>query len=205
MPSGPKSQVPESVRCDLCRRVAGRPKPYRIFVRDVPLADKGLDLTTLDTAAIKVTPDFRPEDYRVCERCERRRAIFLAVSLTMMAGWIWLAIESRGPLFPLAGLAIIVGFAIVSNRFLPVQRLVRRIRRAHLSALRTKNPDERFRIDTRTEGAFRMQQGTDRPARIVKRCGACKAEVPASSKVGDNCPHCGVRWGWEDKEPREAP
>jgi predicted RNA-binding Zn-ribbon protein involved in translation (DUF1610 family) len=49
-----------------------------------------------------------------------------------------------------------------------------------------------------------MRQGTDVMTRTVKRCGACKAEVPASSKVGDNCPHCGVRWGWEDKEERQA-
>ncbi len=30
-------------------------------------------------------------------------------------------------------------------------------------------------------------------------CGSCKKSVPASSKVGDRCPHCGVRWGYENK------
>jgi tRNA(Ile2) C34 agmatinyltransferase TiaS len=28
-------------------------------------------------------------------------------------------------------------------------------------------------------------------------CGSCKKAVSASSQVGDRCPHCGVRWGYE--------
>lgn len=204
MPSGAESQTSEVIRCDLCRRASAHPKLYRIFVRDVPLADKGRELTTLDTAAIKETPDFRPEDSRICENCERRRYFFLAVSLAMLAGWIWMAFESRGPGLPLIGLAVIFAYALIGSRFLPVQRLVRRIRRSHLAVLRGKSPEERFRVDTLTEGAFRMRQDVNIMTRTVKRCGACKAEVPASSKVGDSCPHCGVRWGWEDKEERRA-
>ncbi len=204
MPSAPNGREPESVRCDLCRLVTDHPKLYRIFVRDVPLADKGLDFTTLDTAAIKQAHDFRPEDYRVCARCERRRAVFLGISLGMLAGWIWLAIESRSPLFPMIGLAVLFAYMLANSRFLPVQRLVRRIKREHSAALSKEHPGERFRIDTLTEDAFRMRQGTGLPPRIVKRCGACKAEVPASSKVGEHCPHCGVRWGWEDKEERRS-
>ena len=39
---------------------------------------------------------------------------------------------------------------------------------------------------------------------VEKRCTACNNEVPVSSKVGDTCPHCGVRWGseWDDKHGR---
>jgi hypothetical protein len=204
MPSGPKGQGPETVRCELCGRGANHPKLYTIFVRAVPIAEKDLSLTTLDTAAITQEKGFRPEDYRVCERCERRRFIFLAAALALLAGWIWMAVESDGPLFPLIGFIVILAFSAMSSRSLPVQRLVRRIKRERLAALRKEDPENRFRIETLTESAYRMRQGTFLPDRIVKRCGACKAEVPASSKVGDNCPHCGVRWGWEDKQPGAA-
>ena len=34
---------------------------------------------------------------------------------------------------------------------------------------------------------------------ISKRCGACGEGVANTSKVGDICPHCGVRWGYETK------
>lgn len=33
--------------------------------------------------------------------------------------------------------------------------------------------------------------------RTEKNCSSCKAVVPLSSKVGDTCPHCRVRWGAE--------
>jgi competence protein ComGC len=32
---------------------------------------------------------------------------------------------------------------------------------------------------------------------ISKSCGACGQQVSNSSAVGDTCPHCGVRWGYE--------
>ncbi|MEW6076653.1 MAG: hypothetical protein AB1724_02445 [Thermodesulfobacteriota bacterium] len=32
---------------------------------------------------------------------------------------------------------------------------------------------------------------------ISKSCSACGNRVSNSSKVGDTCPHCGVRWGYE--------
>jgi hypothetical protein len=32
---------------------------------------------------------------------------------------------------------------------------------------------------------------------VSKSCGSCGRGVPSSSKVGDTCPHCGVRWGYE--------
>jgi hypothetical protein len=31
-----------------------------------------------------------------------------------------------------------------------------------------------------------------------KSCGSCRGAVSASSKIGDICPHCGVRWGYEN-------
>ena len=33
---------------------------------------------------------------------------------------------------------------------------------------------------------------------VSKSCGKCGKSVSASSKVGDRCPHCGVRWGYEN-------
>jgi DNA-directed RNA polymerase subunit RPC12/RpoP len=33
---------------------------------------------------------------------------------------------------------------------------------------------------------------------VTKRCGRCGNEVSATARVGDVCPHCGVRWGYEN-------
>lgn len=33
---------------------------------------------------------------------------------------------------------------------------------------------------------------------ISASCGKCYKKVAASSKIGDYCPHCGVRWGYEN-------
>jgi len=33
---------------------------------------------------------------------------------------------------------------------------------------------------------------------VSKKCGKCQKPVSSSSKVGDTCPHCGVRWGYEN-------
>lgn len=35
-----------------------------------------------------------------------------------------------------------------------------------------------------------------------KNCGACGKAVSTSAKVGDTCPHCGVRWGEENTRTR---
>ncbi len=32
-----------------------------------------------------------------------------------------------------------------------------------------------------------------------KSCGSCHLEVSANSKIGMICPHCGVRWGFENQ------
>jgi hypothetical protein len=32
---------------------------------------------------------------------------------------------------------------------------------------------------------------------LEKRCDHCGRTVPSNSKVGDTCPYCGVRWGFE--------
>lgn len=32
---------------------------------------------------------------------------------------------------------------------------------------------------------------------VSKQCSACGNKVSNASKVGDRCPHCGVRWGYE--------
>jgi len=33
---------------------------------------------------------------------------------------------------------------------------------------------------------------------VSKNCGKCGKAVSSSSKIGDTCPHCGVRWGYEN-------
>jgi uncharacterized protein YgiM (DUF1202 family) len=35
-----------------------------------------------------------------------------------------------------------------------------------------------------------------------KSCGSCQKPVSAYSEVGDYCPHCGVRWGYENTSTR---
>lgn len=201
MPLGPQALRPDSARCDLCNRESDQFKSYNMFSRVIPLPDKTISLTQEGSAPLKQEIVFRARVYKVCTRCNNRKMVFLVVALAMLAGWIWLAIESDGPLFPLIGLVIIIAYAIVSGQFLPVQRLVHRIRRERRAAFQAENPDLRFRVETLTDGAYRMRTSVNLPDRIIKRCGACKKEVPASSKVGDSCPHCSVRWGWEDKLP----
>jgi len=34
---------------------------------------------------------------------------------------------------------------------------------------------------------------------IGKQCGRCLSPVPLSSRTGDRCPHCGIRWGHESQ------
>ena len=31
-----------------------------------------------------------------------------------------------------------------------------------------------------------------------KRCGSCQGQVSIYSSIGDRCPHCGVKWGYEN-------
>lgn len=33
---------------------------------------------------------------------------------------------------------------------------------------------------------------------VSKSCGSCGGTVSSSAKIGDYCPHCGVRWGYEN-------
>jgi uncharacterized protein YgiM (DUF1202 family) len=33
---------------------------------------------------------------------------------------------------------------------------------------------------------------------VSKNCGSCKKDVSANSKVGQTCPHCRVKWGYEN-------
>jgi len=188
------------VRCDLCGRETGPFNSYTIFSRVVPMPNKTISLTQSRSAPLTQETGFRARAYQVCGRCNNRKMVFLVVALAMLAGWTWLAIESDSPLFPLIGLVIIISYAMVSGRFLPVQRLVRPLRRELRAAVEAENPDLRFRVETLTDAAYRMRTSSNLPDRIIKRCGACKKEVPASSKVGDSCPHCSVRWGWEDNQ-----
>lgn len=33
---------------------------------------------------------------------------------------------------------------------------------------------------------------------VTKSCGSCGRSVPNNSRIGDYCPYCGVRWGYEN-------
>ncbi len=35
-----------------------------------------------------------------------------------------------------------------------------------------------------------------------KQCGRCKRQVAITSRVGQQCPYCGVRWGYENQQRR---
>jgi hypothetical protein len=35
-----------------------------------------------------------------------------------------------------------------------------------------------------------------------KSCGSCGKEVPITSRIGMRCPHCNVRWGYENSSTR---
>jgi uncharacterized Zn finger protein (UPF0148 family) len=40
---------------------------------------------------------------------------------------------------------------------------------------------------------------------VSKSCGKCGKPVSSSSKIGDICPHCGVRWGYENTTTSTSP
>ena len=199
MPSGAHDRSPAGVRCDLCGHETPRPKDCRLLSRVVPRPEKTISLAPPETASLTSDTKFKTHDFAVCPRCHDRKTIFLVVSLAMLAGWVWLAVESKGPGLPLIGLAVILVFAIGSGRFLPVQRLARRVRRNRRAAVAAASPGLRFYVEVLTPAAHQMRAQSRLADIVVKRCGACKKEVPASSKVGDFCPHCGVQWGAETK------
>jgi formylglycine-generating enzyme required for sulfatase activity len=35
---------------------------------------------------------------------------------------------------------------------------------------------------------------------VSKKCGSCGGGVSSTAKIGDTCPHCGVKWGYEDRQ-----
>lgn len=37
-----------------------------------------------------------------------------------------------------------------------------------------------------------------------KSCGSCQKEVSVNSRVGMRCPHCGVRWGYENSHTKHT-
>jgi hypothetical protein len=186
-------------RCDLCGRETPGPKAYRLLSRVVPLPDKRVSLTPAETSSLTSETKFKTHDFAVCPRCHDRKMIYLVISLAMLAGWIWLAIKSDAPLFPLLGLVVILGFSAGSGRFLPVQRLARRLRREQKAVVSAASPRLRFRVETLTPAAHQLRVQGPSVKAIIKRCESCKTEVSVSSKVGDRCPHCGVLWGRESK------
>jgi hypothetical protein len=192
------------VRCDLCGREAKPAKPYTLLSRVVPRPEKRISLEPTDSSSLSSETTFTTHDFAVCPLCHGRKTVYLVISLAMLAGWVWLALKSRGPLFPLIGLVVILAFVIGSGRFLPVQRLARRIRRERRRAVSAAHPGLRFYVETLTPEAQRMRQQFPAAKIMVKRCEACKREVPLSSKAGELCPHCGVRWGSETKQCDEC-
>jgi len=199
VPSDSHKQPGLPARCDLCGREAAPAKPYTLLSRVVTRLEKTISLAPPETASLTSDTKFKAHDFAVCSRCHGRKNVYLIISLALLAGWVWMAVESKGPLFPLLGLFVIFGFAIGSGRFLPVQRLARRIRRERKAAVAAASPGLRFYVEVLTPAAHHMRAQSRLADISIKRCGACKKEVPASSKVGDFCPHCGVQWGAETK------
>jgi len=199
MPSDAQDRSPAGVRCDLCGRETPRPKDYRLLSRVVTRPEKTISLAPPETASLTSDTKFKAHDFAVCSRCHGRKNVYLIISLAMLGGWVWLAVESKDFLFPLLGLLVILGFSIASGRLLPVQRLARRIRRERKAAVAAASPGLRFYVEVLTPAAHHMRAQSRLADIAIKRCGACKKEVPASSKVGDFCPHCGVQWGAETK------
>ncbi len=198
MPSDSHKKPAVPARCDLCGREATPAKPYTLLSRLVPRPEKRISLEPTDSSSLSSETSFRTHDFTVCSRCHGRKMVYLVVSLVMLACWVWLALRSQGPLFPLIGLVVIFAFVIGSGRFLPVQRLARRVRRERRASI---PPGARFRIEVLTPEAHQMRIRGPMAGIIIKRCESCKKEVPASSQVGDYCPHCGVRWDRENKVP----
>ena len=144
-------------RCDLCGRVSPRMKTYHLFSRVIPLPAKTVSLKPTGVSSLTSEAKLKTHDFAVCSRCHDRKTIFLIISVAMLAGWIWLAIRSDDPLFPILGFLAILGFAAASSRDLPVQRLVRHIRRERRAAIASIAPGLNFRIETLTESAFQMR------------------------------------------------
>jgi hypothetical protein len=186
-------------RCDLCGRVSPRMKAYRLYSRVIPLPAKKVSLEPTGVSSLTSETQLKAHDFSVCSRCHDRKTIFLIISAVMLAGWIWLALRSDSPLFPLLGFFAILGFAATSGRDLPVQRLVRHIKRERRAAMASVAPGLNFRIEALTQSAFQMHDRNPAGLGGAKWCESCKRGVPISSKVGDRCPHCGVVWEREIK------
>jgi hypothetical protein len=192
-----KSESSDKAVCDLCGRGAAQLKPHILFSRVIPRSEQRVSPQPAETSVLGSETGFRRHDLLVCGRCHGRKWIYLFASLAMLAGWIWLAVESRGCGPPLAGFAALLAVLFAGSPFLPIQRLARRVRREEKEAFAAAHPGLRFYVKTVTPGALGFHQETPPARMMVKRCKACQREVPVSSKVGDCCPHCGVRWGSE--------
>lgn len=201
--SGAPAQPPSQERCSLCGRADPRVVPYRLLSRVVQLPEKSESFSLEKIPEPIAGTEFKAEDFTVCRRCHNRKMIFLVLSMALLAGWIWLAIESKGPGLPMLGFFALFVFMFSFNPFLPVQRLARHIRRARRAEAAAAHPGLRFRVEVLTEGALAIRSQAPSFDRLVKHCGTCGKEVPSSSKVGDHCPHCGRRWGWEKEKEQQ--
>jgi hypothetical protein len=171
--------------------------PYRLFSRVVQLPGKSESLSLEKLSKPIAVPEYQAEDFTVCRRCNNRKMLFLALSIALLAGWTWLAIESEGPGLPLLGFFALLVFMFSFNPFLPIQRLARRIRRARRAETAAACPGLRFRVDVLTNGALAIRAYDSATNPLVKHCGNCGEEVPLCARVGDHCPRCGTRWGCE--------
>ncbi len=117
MPSDSHKQPGLPARCDLCGREAAPAKPYTLLSRVVPGPEKTISLASPETASLTSDTKFKAHDFAVCSRCHGRKNVYLIISLALLAGWVWMAVESKGPLFPLLGLFVIFGFAIPPPRY----------------------------------------------------------------------------------------
>jgi hypothetical protein len=186
MPSNPRDRPGVPARCDLCGRETAVAKPYTILSRVVPLPEKRSSLEPAATSFLSSETRFRTHDFGLCTRCHGRKIVYLVVALALLAGWIGLAAASKGPGLPLIGLAVILAFLLGAAPFLPVQRLVRRIRRERREAVSAHSPGLRFRIETLTPAAYRMRQQVPQAKIPVKRYPRRPAiSVPVAGSGGD--------------------
>lgn len=186
--------------CDLCGRDAMPGRPYTLLSQVVMRPEKKPSLEPTATASLSAEAGSKSHDFIVCSRCHGRKFVFLGAAIVMMGVWIWLALRSKGPGPFLIGALALVAVMFASGPFLPVQRLARRIKKERRGAFMSAHPGVRFYVKTLTPSALPYHQKAPAVEVKVKKCTACRREVPLTSKAGDFCPYCGVRWGSETEE-----
>jgi len=135
MPNEIPSQQATSSRCDLCGRETNRPKPYRVY-------------STVDSPSILEGGGEEEHDFVVCPECENRKIYYLAAAITIMAVGVVSVLKSDDPTIFIIAILLTVLLAAGSGRFLPFQRLARRVRSERGAAVAAASPNLSFRVIT---------------------------------------------------------